>query len=307
MFELGHPDRLIDHPRRLRMIAEMLIALSPEVVLNVYSHAAWDCFLLFGHQLARRMRLIAAILCDGRTERGGLVGYGVSYFPQTVPYLHRAITDTQGYADLLVTRNRLSDRDKARCVYTPVDDRPADVGAERFERLRRPASYRRQVMWAGRITRQKNPQMLFEIVRRMPECDFQIFGFPSPQFPVPALPNLIFNGPFARFNDLPHSRSDLFLYTSLWDGMPNVLVEAATQQLPIVAPLVDGIGELVTEATGWPVDSPNDVDAFVAQLRKICFEFDAAGGSARVAAMTQLVRERHSFAAFVRTLDEALR
>jgi glycosyltransferase involved in cell wall biosynthesis len=80
--------------------------------------------------------------------------------------------------------------------------------------------------------------------------------------------------------------------------LPNVLLEAAAHGLPVVAPLIGGIGELVSERTAWPVRQPDDAAEFVARLRNISFAFDSSGGDAKVKTMAELIRTRHSFQEF---------
>ena len=53
--------------------------------------------------------------------------------------------------------------------------------------------------------------------------------------------NVTYMGAFTSFSQLPRDYA-VFLYTSLWDGLPNILLEVAKSGLPIVAPRVGGIG-----------------------------------------------------------------
>ena len=112
---------------------------------------------------------------------------------------------------------------------------------------------------------------------RSPDCDFHVFGVG--QLPNGRPPgNLHYHGPYERFDDIETEAFDAFLYASRWDGLPNVLLEAAAHHLPIIAQVTGGIGEIVSEATGWPVPVTSDADDFSAILRQACFEFEQQCG-----------------------------
>jgi glycosyltransferase involved in cell wall biosynthesis len=84
--------------------------------------------------------------------------------------------------------------------------------------------------------------------------------------PLRRLDNVEIKGGYARFSDLLAGHYMAFVYTSQWDGLPNVLLEAA-RYLPIVAPAVGGIPELLERAHLVP--SIEDIDGFVASIRQL--------------------------------------
>lgn len=83
------------------------------------------------------------------------------------------------------------------------------------------------------------------------------------------LKNLVVEGEYPSFEALPITRHDVFLYTSLRDGMPRTLVSAGATGIPVVASDVGGISELVDEGTGWPVRDINDAPSYVNALMQI--------------------------------------
>ena len=132
-----------------------------------------------------------------------------------------------------------------------------------------------RVVWASRIAPQKNIDLLMRIAESAPEIEFHLWGRGSRALEGRLADlgerhgHIHFHGAFERFDALPLSDYDAFLYTSHWDGIPNVLLESAAAGLPIVAPDVGGIGELVDHRTGWLVAGADDPAPYVEALREI--------------------------------------
>ena len=293
----------LDRDQRLAALAKLLLGIAPQFIVNVNSRTMWDCFLEYGRQLASQINLVGCLFCNDRDLNDAPLGYAASYFRETLTNLSFVITDQTAFICELTTRFNLipSEYSKLKCLYQPVAAPKSMSDSARFERLRRPNSYRRQVLWTGRLTRQKNPELLLQIAVRSPDCDFHVFGVG--QLPNGRPPgNLHYHGPYERFDDIETETFDAFLYASRWDGLPNVLLEAAAHHLPIIAQVTGGIGEIVSEATGWPVPVTSDADDFSAILRQACFEFEQQCGDARIATMSELIGTRHSFETFCRTL-----
>ncbi|MEZ4736419.1 MAG: glycosyltransferase family 4 protein [Caldilineaceae bacterium] len=73
--------------------------------------------------------------------------------------------------------------------------------------------------------------------------------------------------------DIPYilANSDLFVLPSLWEGLPNVILEAMAAQVPVVATNVDGTPELVTDGeTGCLVPPAHSQQLSQAILRLLC-------------------------------------
>jgi glycosyltransferase involved in cell wall biosynthesis len=94
------------------------------------------------------------------------------------------------------------------------------------------------------------------------------------------VPNLRYLGPFSGFDAIPAAPYRAFLYTSAWDGLPNILLEAMAAGLLVVAPAVGGIPEIVNEATGLLVRECNDPAAYVAAIETTRSQPDHCAGLA---------------------------
>ncbi|GEM_PF-373810 len=129
---------------------------------------------------------------------------------------------------------------------------------------------KRRVLWASRLDWEKRPDLLRHISRHLadvaPGVSIDVFGRAVlGHFDVAAfngLDNLCYLGSYDGFESLDHGAYDCFLYTSWFDGLPNVVLEAIAAGLPVIAPAVGGIGEMVIDdETGILLPLQGDDDA----------------------------------------------
>lgn len=170
--------------------------------------------------------------------------------------------------------------------------------------IRRRGAGPHRVLWASRLDREKQPSLVFDIARRMPEVEFHMFGravlgdAPLP----PAPPNVFMRGGFDGWSSIPAERFDCFLFTSLWEGLPNIVLEAMGSGLPVIASRVGAVEELVDANRGWLVAEYRDPSAFVRALEEALENPKDAVQRAH-AALLEVTRNR-TFAGLMRSLHE---
>ena len=130
--------------------------------------------------------------------------------------------------------------------------------------------------------------------------DFTAFGGDKAEGPD----NFRVGGLYDNFADLPLHEASLFLHTALWEGLPNVLLEAGAAGLPIVARDVGGVGELIDESTGWPVPRAAGADGFAAAIADALARPDEA--RARTERLQARIARDHSPQAFASALERLL-
>jgi len=91
-------------------------------------------------------------------------------------------------------------------------------------------------------------------------------------------------------DDIPSllAASDFFVLPSLWEGMPNAVLEAMSASLPIVASRVDGTEEVIQDGTTGVLVPPGDSAALATALERLLGQRDKAkqmGERAREAAV----------------------
>ncbi|WP_230532561.1 glycosyltransferase [Microvirga roseola] len=149
---------------------------------------------------------------------------------------------------------------------------PAPVEAPAVLPPRMPEAKNR-ILWASRLDIEKRPSLLpliaAELHRNAPRMSIEAFGgsvleaFDTKN--LEGWPNLHYRGHYAGFDSLPFLEFSIFLYTSLQDGVPNVLLEAVSRGMAIVAPDVGGIAEIVIDGqTGVLLPSLPDEAAMAA-------------------------------------------
>ena len=72
-------------------------------------------------------------------------------------------------------------------------------------------------------------------------------------------------------SDIPEilADTDIFVLTSLWEGMPNAVLEAMAGQLPVVATRVGGIPEMIVDGESGYLVPPGDPTAIVDALASL--------------------------------------
>jgi glycosyltransferase involved in cell wall biosynthesis len=93
--------------------------------------------------------------------------------------------------------------------------------------------------------------------------------------------------------------ADFFVLPSLWENLPNVVIEALASGLPVVATSVGGVPEMVDEHAGRLVPA-GDEDALAGAVDAM---LDSLGGYDR-AAIARAAHERYGYEAVGRLWDE---
>ncbi|MGY6250476.1 glycosyltransferase [Bosea thiooxidans] len=312
---------LVDFNKRQAVLFNCLLALRPDLLHIVNSVTGWDLLDRSPPGFFAYMKVVASnfALQFGDPERKTVVGYAATYLPRCIDKLDAVVTDNERFAEEGFERLGLIASQRKACVVrnpsklaTVVSRGEAERGLRaRIESMA--ASLRLKVVWAGRLDEEKRIDILLETAKLSADfCDFHIFGDAvvsqktGLHNSLRSQANIFFNGPFA--SPLEWERDGLkhvFFFTSRWEGMPNVLIEAAYLGMPICAMDVGGVRELIHEDTGWLLGERDGAARFSAALKALATDPEEAGR--RTMHLIDLVRRRHEWPSFQQKMDQLMR
>lgn len=285
-----------------RLLARLILQAAPWAVHNLNSDLGYRVFVKHGVALKQVSSLYANVFCQDITEDGNWVGYALSYLPECVDHLKAVGSDNCAFLDEL-RKIYAFDPEKLFVHYQPMEiarRRAARSQADRKDGL--------DILWAGRMDRQKRPDLLERIAEACQGLPFRfhVYGTPLLNHDISLrrlnrLRNVTCYGAFDGLSSLSLESYDVFLYTSQWDGLPNVLLEAMSAGLPVVASHVGGVSEAVVHGqTGFLIDPYDHVPSFVECLKSMDRDRDRV--QACVTNAYEMLESRHSWDRFVEEL-----
>ncbi|WP_416055644.1 glycosyltransferase [Stenotrophomonas maltophilia] len=252
---------------QVRVLVRLLVQQRPHVIHIVNSRVGWEAVRHYGMALRQHSALYASLFCDDYSERMLPVGYARDYLRDCHAAFNTIFSDNSQYPRIWSEDLGIPQRCFTVLPF-PYDGNVAPLGSKG-----RSEEGARRVLWAGRLDRQKRPDILAKIAEAMPHVEFDVFGTQvmsgssSVIQQLSALPNVTLHGEFQRLEAVASGSHFAYLHTSAWEGTPTILFDAASSMLPICAPAVGGIVDFL-EPTSLVADY-EDVAAFVSQLETL--------------------------------------
>src|SRR5690554_6704465 len=125
----------------------------------------------------------------------------------------------------------------------------------------------------GRIMAQKNPKLFNDIAHRFPQYDFVWIGDGEDREMLTA-PNIKITGWFTDNTEVFPllNQLDVYLQTSLWEGLPIALLEAMALKKPLVATNIIGNKDVINSGkNGFLFDDIHELDRIFKQLEDETF------------------------------------
>lgn len=294
---------------RAYLLESLIHALRPEVIHNVNSEVLWRLIVEKGEKLSKISKLFGSIFAFQFGENGEKIGYAAQFFEKSFPFLSGLIADNQRFLRDAIAEYKVTDgQNKLHVVYNP--SRVPDLQVVKsfpVQEKDRGEKHSFNVLWAGRFDREKKLDVLIEIAKLSSFATFHLYGKQvvdkSVGVEIPELQNLFVHKPFSNPQELQEEISfNAFVFTSKWEGLPNILLEIGSLGIPIIAPNVGGVSELISSDTGYLVSAEHKPAEFISALRDIKTNPEEA--QTRANNLRLLIQQRHSWNHFCRQLWE---
>ena len=267
---------------KLIILSRFMSNIYPKCIHIINSSLAYDYVSSFNKYLNQNgIKIIVCAFCEDKLANGHTMGYIHTKLPQIYNYVDKIFTDNKTIINNLCDEYGY-DSNKFSCHYISVKE---------SEKLKTKYSQTNRIVWASRIAFQKQPHLLVEVAKKLEKNNSEIVIDVYGSFDkninkkiFSGLSNISYEGPFnGGLQSIDLNKYDALLYTSLYDGMPNIILEAANLKIPIITSNAGGIGELCrSEETAYVVNDLSNPEEYIkaisefykssAQNRKIITE-----------------------------------
>ncbi len=301
LVEFGKAAENLDRSDRDILLTRTLIQLQCLRIHVINSAEILEWVRLHQSLVKNQFDISASLFCYGilaHTDGRGIWDFADPYITRIYDLINAFYTDNNAVIDYLVKKEGF-DKEKFRVHYQPTPQ----IAHQDRHYAQEPKKL--NILWAGRISVQKNPKLLVRIAEKLdPEKvhidaygrfdEIERDGF---QFPEDS-GVLSYCGPFDDFSKLDLDKYDLFLHTSVIDGMPNIVLEAASAGLVTVAGDVGGIGDFVkNDKTGFLITDADNEECYVEIIDKI--QQDPSMLNSMIKEAQKLLHKRYAWEPFV--------
>ena len=294
--EFGKKYNYLFDNEKEKLLARLFLQAGPHVIHNINSDLGYRLFINYGRPIKKVSNIYTSCFCGHYTPLGKNLSYSVRFLPLCFDNLTGVLFDNRSHLDELAQIYGF-EKEKMFVHYQPSPP---------FKEYEPPKNKNQlDVLWAGRLDFQKRPDILVKIAEKCKSMPVRFHVFGScvlDGFDIKknfaGLENLIYHGEFDGLTSLDISLYDLFLNTSQWEGLPNILLEAISVGLPVLSSHVGGISELIkNNETGFLVSPCDNINAYVDLLNNILEKKLVLGPV--IDGARNLIAKRHSKESFL--------
>jgi glycosyltransferase involved in cell wall biosynthesis len=224
-------------------------SLRPTVLIVNNSRLALDAIVRFGRGLSQHTRLYCTYFSCSPMGLGG--AFGARFPTLTCPYAV-SVTDNEVMQKTLEEMTGAIPETRVALLppLAPVLQQELFDSRIASRRDRSKGANQRRWLWLSRVEPAKGTDILRRIALLMPSDHFDVFGPLEPHTRCDEelrLPNVRLKGLVKDVTAADFTAYDGFVFTSLFEGMPNVILEMAQHAIPLVLADVGGLSHTFTD------------------------------------------------------------
>ena len=270
--EFGAITKMLPEENRMILFSQLLANLKVPILHVINSDLAYDFMKKHQNFLKQTKKtIIATAYSETIEENGKISGFSHSSLPDIYNLVSKITTDNERIKKMWVKEYSF-DKNSIYVHHQPIIGRN---GVNPYLSTRECHSEKPiYLLWASRWAPEKVPPMVYEIIKYLPShIHIDMYGeLHSKAYADSTLrkrhPRVHYAGPYNGFNSIDTNRYSLYLYTSLFDGMPNAPLEAALADIPIIASNVGDLKQFIGE-NGVVVDDIKNPKAYAEQIVKM--------------------------------------
>lgn len=259
--DIGNLPYYFDDAKKENFLLKLLIQKAPHRIYNISSDLGFIIFHKYGRALRAKSLLYAFMFCEFYDNWGKMNGYGTSYLDGCFDYLTKIFTDNQRYIDFLCNIYGFS-KNKFVPLHQPAE--VLDISKKEYS-----TDGELHLLWASRLDKQKHPEIIYKVAQNCIDLPVHIDVYGTKVLDKYFSPeryhfrNIAYKGTFSNGLKEIAGNYNGFIYTSEYDGMPNIILEAIGVGLPIISSNVGGIGDLLEDKkSALLVNNYNDIEGY---------------------------------------------
>ena len=291
---------------RDRLFSRLIVQLKCKKLHIINSEHGYNWAAAHKPLIKKHYTLNVSLFCHDvipGTNAEGIFDYADPYLLEIFPLVNKVYTDNQAVIDRTATLDAF---DPAKFVvhYQP-DETPLSAPTVKPKL----PDGKFHILWASRIAAQKNPELLKEIAKQLSPSKYQIdvYGRIDGEYNqnfFADVPTIKYHGAYDGITSLNPQDFHLFLYTSLIDGLPNILLEVAALGLPIITSDAGGVKEFIQDGKTGRLVTENNPELYAQAIREAVKSPELYQEYAVNA--QKLLEKRHSFSAYLKKVSEDL-
>lgn len=224
-------------------------------------------YLLFFQRRTHRVYTIHSMFCNYRFSHKAMILIIALFYDRIICCSKSAFRSMPKLYKYLV-------RKKTQVIQNGVDlDRVDQVISSCYEK---PKDFKLKVINVGRLIEAKNQKTLIKVFKKIAndKATLSIIGAGELEKELRELAaddsSIEFSGTYPRddvFRLL--KKADLFVSTSLWEGLPVAVLEAMACGCPIILSDIEPHREIAQGTDFIPLVTPNDIDGFFVEINKM--------------------------------------